>query len=467
MVVSTASALVVANALAKGEYGAYALAAGLAGLLAATLDLGMTSSLARFVAQGRAEPGLVRGVLVLRGSFLLLGAAVLVVVQSLAGSDATRFVELLPAAAAVVLLQGMVAFLYGSLPAMRRIRLLLAITVLQPVVELVGVLVARAQGADATGMLLAGAAGAAVGALLGYVALALDPRGIQRSAPHAVAVVERREVLRYGRAVFLVTLLVLVFGQVDQFVIAAFHGEGSVAPYALAIKLQALLAAPAITATGIVAPRIAGGGTAALAMYRQWMAFGIVLYLGAVGVFAVLAPELFGAINPDYREDWPLLLALLPFMLLVSIANLPSVTLNQIGEAGSRARIAGVTLAIDVVLDLLLVPWLEGYGAAIATTTAFAYYLARHHRLVEGALAREQSAPAPSMRPTLLRGIVLAAATAGLAALLRPAAAAVASGRSEAVVVVLVAAGIPAVVHVLATSRLTHHADSLRRRRLR
>lgn len=450
MLASSITALLVAATLAQSEYGAYALAVGIAGVLGAALDLGLTSSLARYVAQRRATGRLVAQVVGLRSLLLLVGALGLVAFAGGSGSEA-RLVELLPFAALVLVLQGATAFLYGTLPAMRRIRLLLVVTVLQPLVELAGVLVARARGGDAPEMLLAAAAGGAAASLVGYGWLLLGQRLRAGTAKEPASL---GDVARYGRHLFAVLLLVMVFGQLDQFVIAAFHGTAAVAPYALAIKLQALLVAPAVAATAIVAPRIAGAEAAAAAMYRQWLGFLAVLHLGAVLVFAVLARDLFAAINPLYEDDAGVLLALLPFMLLTSLATLPSVTLNQVGYAASRVRIAGVTLAVNLALDLLLVPPLGAYGAAISTTVAFALYLAAHHRLVERALRAQTVVPPPPLRPVLVRGAIAAGFAGLLAALLRPLAAALADGRAEPIVIVVIAGGVPALVHAVLSTRV-------------
>lgn len=455
--ISAISGIIVAASLDLTHYGAYSLAAGLVGLLNVALDLGTTSALARYLAQGRATPRLVAAVIATRALLLGTGAFVLLGIW-LVDPNASQFVHLLAPAALLLFAQGLVAFLYGSLPSMRRIRLLLLVTVLQPALELVGVLLARAHGATATQMLLAAAAGAILAVLVGYLALALSHRGMRQPAHATDAPAHLRDVLHYGRRLFLVLLLLMVIGQLDQFVIAAFHSAADVAPYALAIKLQAMLTAPAITAVAVVAPRIAGAGAQGAAMYRQWLTFVIVLYAGACTVFAVLAPDVFEAINPAYRDQAGVLAALLPFIFLSSVAILPSVTLNQIGHAGSRLRLALVALAINGVLDLSLVPPLGAYGAAVGTTAAFAYYALAHHRLVDAALlatAPAGSRPAP-LAPPVVRGLVLAVAMGALALALHPLAAVIGpnSGRSHAVLVLAIAAGIPALLHTAATARL-------------
>ena len=421
MVCSSATALIVANALTASEYGGYAVVVGINVVLVMSLDLGLTSALARYVAQARASTQLVVQVALVR--IALVGVASLVVLGAMQVPSIERsaIAALLPALALLLLAQSAIAFHFGSLPSLRRIRLLLALTVLQPIVELALVLVVRARDASAEGMLLATVCSAGAVAILGWVVLLAPGRAAAASipTPSATQLATLRMVAHYGRRIFLVSLLIAVFGQIDQFVIGLFHPLAAVAPYALVIKLQALIAAPAITVAGIVAPRIAGAGTRALALYRQWLTFLIVLDLGAVLVVAALAPQVFDAIGGQYRDDWPLLVGMSPFLLLAAVAPLPSITLNQTGHAGSRLRIAAITVTINVVLDLALVPSFAATGAAIGTTAAFAYYLVQHHRIVERALADQTAGPVTTINAALLAGSLVAVLVASGAWLLR------------------------------------------------
>lgn len=454
MAASSVTAIIVAATLSKTEYGAYAIVFGIQVVLVMALDLGLTSALARYVAQGRATTRLVVAVAAARLAIIGVVAVALLLLPALPWLDEDSLVvALLPALALLVLGQSLVSFHFGALPSLRRIRLLVFVTVLQPFVELVLVLVARSRGAGAEEMVLATAiAGIAVSALA-WVLLLAPRRAAARDVPVAAEHATLGMVAHYGRRIFLVSLLIAVFGQVDQFVIGAFHPLAEVAPYALALKVQALIAAPAITMAGIVAPRIAGAGAGAQALYRRWLGFLAVLTFGAVLVVSVLAPELFGAIDAQYRGDWPLLVGMAPFLLLSALAPLPSITLNQTGHAGRRLRIAAVTVAINVALDLALVPPLGAWGAVVSTTVAFGYYFLRHDLLVERELAAQAVPSAPSMRRLLAAGAVAAISVAALAWLVRAGLHLAVDAPSDALVV-LAAGGTAAIAHVAYSVRL-------------
>jgi O-antigen/teichoic acid export membrane protein len=456
MVASSVTAIVVAATLVKAEYGAYAIIFGLQVILVMALDLGLTSSLARYVAQGRATTRLV--ITVAAARLGIIGAAALLVLSApsvVPAVDRSTLAPLLPALAALVVAQSLITFQFGVLPSLRRIRLLLLVTVAQPLVELALVLRVASSGGGAEEMILATTYAGLGVSVLAWVLLLAPGRAASPDVPDAGAAEHATfgMVAKYGRQIFLVSLLIAVFGQIDQLIIGLFHPLTDVAPYALAIKVQALIAAPAITIAGIVAPRIAGAGVAAQAMYRQWLAFLIVLTCGAVLTVAVLSAELFGAIDPRYRGDSMLLVAMAPVLLLAAVAPLPSIALNQTGLAASRLRIAAITVAINVALDLALVPSLGAWGAVIATTIAFSYYFARHHGLLERALGEVAAPPAPSIRGVLVRGGVMSVAVAALAVLVRVGLEAALDDPSD-VLVLLGAGGIAAVIHVAYSVRI-------------
>jgi O-antigen/teichoic acid export membrane protein len=356
--------------------------------------------------------------------------------------------------ALLVVAQSLIAFFFGSLPSLRRIRLLLLVTVIQPAAELALVLYARSQDSGPEGMLLATAVSALGVSALAWIILLAPGRAPARDVPdlgpaeHASLAM----VYRYGLQIFLVSLLIAVFGQIDQFVIGAFHPLEEVAPYALVLKLQALVMAPAITVAAIVAPRIAGEGIGALRLYRDWLGFLYVLGLGEVAVLAVLSGEAFGTVGGQYRGDSNLLVAMWLFLLLTTVAPLPTITLNQTGHARDRMKIAAIALAINLVFDLALVPGMGAYGAVIATTLAFTYYFIANHRLLQHALREQALQPPPRMDHLVVRGVLVALLAAGIAAFVRHALDL--AGWDRDIMVLLVAGAAGAIPVLWSASRL-------------
>ena len=168
MACSSVTALVVASSLARAEYGAYAIAAGIGAVLVMGLDLGLTSSVARYIAQGRASTRLVVAVALVR--LAIIAIAALLILGGPFG-DGNAVGDLMPALALLVVAQSLIAFHFGALPSLRRIRLLLFVTVLQPAVELTLVLLVRARDGGAEEMLLATAVAALGVSLLAWLLL--------------------------------------------------------------------------------------------------------------------------------------------------------------------------------------------------------------------------------------------------------------------------------------------------------
>jgi O-antigen/teichoic acid export membrane protein len=456
MACSSVTALLVANALTRHQYGAYAIVVGINVILVMALDLGMTSSLARYVAQGRGSTRLVVSVALTRLAIIGVAALFVLAAKPFAGDDGP-IGDLLPMLALLVIAQSLIAFHFGALPSLRRIRLLLLVTVLQPAGELALVLVARANDGGPEQMLLATALSALAVSALAWIILLAPGRAAAKDVPDLGAA-ERATmslVYRYGLSIFLVSLLIAVFGQVDQFVIGAFHPLSQVAPYALVLKLQALVSAISIAVAGIVAPRIAGAGIDALRLYRDWLGFLLVLGLGEVAVLATLSGEAFGTIGGQYRGDSHLLVGMGLFLLLTTVAPLPTIALNQTGHAKDRLRIAGITVAINITLDFALVPWLGAWGAVIATTLAYAYYFVHHHRLLQETLRADALQAPPRMDHLVIKGILVAILGGAIAAFVRHALGL--AGYDSDVVVLLVAGALGALPILWTASRLVRH----------
>ena len=182
MACSSITALVIARSLGLSEYGAYAIVFGISIVLVMGLDLGLTSSVARFVAQGRASTRLVVAVALLR--LAIIAVAALLILSGPFG-DGSAVGDLMPALALLVVAQSLIAFHFGALPSLRRIRLLLLVTVLQPVAELSLVLFARARDGGPEAMLLATALSALGVSLLAWLLLLAPGRAAAPDVPVA------------------------------------------------------------------------------------------------------------------------------------------------------------------------------------------------------------------------------------------------------------------------------------------
>lgn len=403
--VGAITGIVVPRALGVEQYGHYGLAVGIAGMLVVLSDLGLTTSLARVLAEGSGGLALAGRVLALRFASAVAAGAVLVgvgvamrggVIGVAHGDGGGRVLGgFLALCGALVLANGMLGVAVGLLPTLRRMRALLALTVVQPVLELVGVVLALTGGLGGAGVVGASTAAALVTGTVGLVVVAVALG--QRSARTAAASVDGPApaaghgasaigatatvgtVAAYGRLVFLVAIAYALFGVVDQAVIYVIRGPQEAGGYIAAWRLATLLHLPGLAAATIVAPRLVGGGPQRRAMYARWLALLCAFYVGAVAIAATLAPVLVPfALGEGYRPFALVFVVLAPYALLLGIAPHVTMAANFLGGAAERVRLGAATVALNVALDLALVPSLGAVGAAISSGIAFAMYVGAH-----------------------------------------------------------------------------------------
>lgn len=391
-IASAATGLLVPRALSLEQYGQYGIAVGVAGILVILSDLGLTTSSARSIAGGQMTLALLGRVAVVRLIAALAAASLLVmwgIAAEAAGSTSMEPAYVI-AAAGFVLAASAVGVASGLLPALREIRALTFITVLQPVLEVAAVAGAIALGLGGRGIILASASAAGIAGLIG---IAVVIRALHRAGLPTVRPTAPRELFSYGRAMFIVGIAFSAFGQVDQLMLWAFHGAADAAPYIACWRLVTLLHLPGFAAATVIAPRLARAHERERREYLAWTTRLAVTYVGGIAIAGAVAPQLVPALlGPRYADAGNVLRALSLYAVLLGIAPLVTMTANYLGGARERVRLGLAALTVNIVLDLALVPPFGVYGAAIATSVAFLLYMAGHARLTWGLFPRVESA---------------------------------------------------------------------------
>jgi O-antigen/teichoic acid export membrane protein len=261
-----------------------------------------------------------------------------------------------------------------------------------------------------------GAAGAAFGQAIGYLAAAvltvwllvrlLGPAVLPRTVRFGV---HTRRIATYAGVLLIVDGAYSAFSALDGLIIAAYRHTGEVAIFTAPMKLTAFLAYPAGALAAGVAPRLARSpGTepnvgAFLVGLRV-----LVIVQSAITAFVLgWAPFAVSiALGSDYRASGAVLRALTPYIFLLGFGTLVSLGANYLGEARRRIPIAIATVVINVVVDLLLVPKIGALGACWGTDAAYALYAPAQLLICRRALGAD-------LRPlvgTLARTLVAAAA---------------------------------------------------------
>jgi O-antigen/teichoic acid export membrane protein len=363
--------LVVVARLGPAVQGAFALFVALESLLV-TAGSGLALVLAREAsAAGGRPPALLRPVL--RGALLLGAACGLAVVAWAAVSHAAPYRQLwlLGIAAPLLLVAPTVA---GSWLGQGRIWALNAPAIVAPalVLALVAGLALTGEAAPGvTAVLVAWVLGkAAVGLVTGIVAMREAPA--QPAATPAGPWWRRHG--RFMATVALTNAISLLNLRATLFLVERSQGLAVAGVYAVAVQVAELLWVFSGALTVAAYHRIAGDDERAAArMALRALRGGLALALLAAPLLALAGWWLLPAVlGPAYAAARVPLLLLLPGVALYAAASsLSAFHTNFHGRPQWAAGIAGLSLAVTLVLAAVLVPRLGPAGAAIATSTGY------------------------------------------------------------------------------------------------
>ncbi len=191
----------------------------------------------------------------------------------------------------------------------------------------------------------------------------------------------RRQLLQYGLPLSLTYIAVMVVDQSDRFFIAAWSGTAAVAGYAASYDLAQQTVGALLNVFFLAHyPRVtaaweAGGATAARAAMRP-LARGILLTAPVVcGLFMGLAPEICGTMfGPALRTEATVVM---PWIAAaVTLGSLRAfffdIAFHVEKNSAMQLKLMLAMAAVNVALNLLLIPRMGAQGAAIATTVALA-----------------------------------------------------------------------------------------------
>lgn len=189
-----------------------------------------------------------------------------------------------------------------------------------------------------------------------------------------------RHLLAFGAPLVFANLASVFLNTGDRFVLDAFQGAEEVAVYGLAQKFGGLVNmlfvqsfSMAFAVLGLKALGDPGSREASTLHRRTFRHFAVLAGWGALGV-SVLALDATVLIspNPAYRDAEPLIL---PVALGFVGYGIYYIAMNVLYAARQTRRIAGyvmATAAVNLGLNLALVPFLGAMGAALATLLSYA-----------------------------------------------------------------------------------------------
>jgi O-antigen/teichoic acid export membrane protein len=376
----------LARTLGAHEYGVFALALGVGGLLVLPSDFGISSSAARFIAEHRGDREAAAAVLsdALRLKTFIT-VPVCVALALLAGPIASAYgtpslAWPLRGVAIALAGQNVLALYQGAFMALGRTSLQLRVTVAESVVE---------TGATVALVLLgSGAAGAGFGRAIGYTvgaaaAVAVGVRYLGSSSlPRARRAHGRmRQIAGYAGPLLIVDGAFTAFEQVDILLIGGFLSATAVGVFQAPLRLATFLHYPGRSLASAITPRLADGvrNAAEVARFQDTLRYLILVQMAMLAPVVVWAgPMVHVALGGSYAGSEPVLRALAPFVVLNGLAPMVSLAVNYLGEARRRIPIAIFTVVVNVAIDVALIPTIGVVGGAIGTDVAFAIYVPAH-----------------------------------------------------------------------------------------
>jgi O-antigen/teichoic acid export membrane protein len=402
--------------LGPSAFGTFALAMGITGLVLRPSDLGTTQSAARFVAEHHGNRDSILGVLGMAFRTRLATAAAMAVTLFLLAAPIAGLYgtpELTwPLRGAAISLFGQCIFRFAAsiFVALRRTSNGFVLTLSESAMEFSATIVLVALGSGATGAAFGRAIGYLFGAALGFIALArfLDHSPLFGTGSSPVS---RREFVAYAGALLIVVGVFTAYTQIDLLLLGAYLGTHAVGIFAAPLRLIGFLGYPGLALSQALAPRLARhpdqpSEVPKLIRGLRYIVIVQAALLAFVTTWAGPISEV--ALGSQFAASADVLRALAPYVFLTGLGPVLVAPLNYMGEARRRIPISIATLAANVILDVILIPRIGVYGAAIGTSSAYAIYVGAHLWLVH----RIIGVPVAPLAVTLVRSLAAAGVTA-------------------------------------------------------
>jgi O-antigen/teichoic acid export membrane protein len=405
----------LARALSPAQFGYFTFALSVTTIASLFADLGITTSSGRFLAERRADP--------------LAAAAVFRTTMRL------KLQIGIPAAAGLFILAGPVCDAFGAPGALWAVRGCAIVLLAQSIFGLflaafiaLGTLrynvllaavesVAEAVATFALVLLGAAAAGAAFGRAIGFTVatgagLAVARRTVGslrgRGAADRLAIGPRR-ILAYAGPLLLVEAAFRAFWSIDVLLIAAIVGGGAqIASFGLPMRLAGFLEFPAAAVSSAVAPRLAARRAQDVALLSQSLRYLILVQMLLTAPLLIwpdaIIHLLFGSKYPGAPA---VLRALSPYVFLGGLAPLTTLSVNYLGLGRSRVPIALAMLAVNAVIDVILLPRIGIVAGAIGTSAAYVIWVPAHVWILRREVGLSVTALLRTAARSCLAGLVL------------------------------------------------------------
>jgi len=167
----------------------------------------------------------------------------------------------------------------------------------------------------------------------------------------------------------------ILFSNADILILALFVDPSAIAVYFAASRILQLVAFVPYAATAATAQRFSAlnalndqAGLRNLA--RNTTRFTFIVALAAAGFIYLIAPFLLNLFGPGFDEAMPVLLVLMIGLIVQAYAGPGEDLLTMLGHERVSAVASALSLVLNIVLNLTLIPFYGVLGAAIATAVS-------------------------------------------------------------------------------------------------
>lgn len=183
--------------------------------------------------------------------------------------------------------------------------------------------------------------------------------------------------LQIAFAFFLAAVFVKVYSYVDSFILGKVLGNEAVGIYAVAYKLTYAFQFLPLAFVGALYPTMSAQAHAPARLKRTLLrSFWYMALLAGPIVFGIwsLAPEIIDAFYGSEFAASAITLSILIFVLIPIFLDFPlGSLLNATDKQAIKTAVGGVTMVINVIANLILIPLMGVPGAAVAALISFVF----------------------------------------------------------------------------------------------
>ena len=183
--------------------------------------------------------------------------------------------------------------------------------------------------------------------------------------------------IKMASAFFLAAMFVKVYSYVDSILLSIFYDQAAIGTYAVAYKLTYAFQFLPLAFVAALYPSMSAHSSEPVELKKILMeSLWYLTLLGAPIVFGLwsLAPEIIGAFYGSEYSGSVLPLQVLVFVLLFIFLDYPlGSLLNATSRQMTKTAIMGVTMIINIIANLILLPHFGVIGACMSALICFAF----------------------------------------------------------------------------------------------